>query len=100
MLRLLIYLFAILKLLGVGKWYPPAHVRDVSTGEFLELVEVVKDVCSRLDVAERQVEATRKKVYRDESKVIPAEVPLVEKEPAEESIGALRAGDEVPPGMM
>ena len=66
MLRVFAYLFAVLKLLSLGRWYPPAHVRDVSANDYAEFKDFVVELVQRIYDVEKQVEATRKKVYRDE----------------------------------
>lgn len=66
MLRLLTYLASVLKLIVIGRWTPPGHVLDVSSDAFMELVNVVKELESRVREVEKLTEATRKKVYRDE----------------------------------
>jgi len=105
MLRLGIYLIAAFKLILLGKWYPPAHVRDVSASAYWELSERVGDIQEHLMDTMRQVEATRKKVYRDETrKDEETPVPLVTpKETAEASwtgLASLGPGDQVPPGIL
>jgi len=105
MLRVFTYLVALLKLLLIGKWYPPAHVRDVSAQEFADWQNCVSALYGRLEVIERTVEATRKKVYREEVKtkegeeaVIVAPSPAAQEAPAPSTLAGLQAGDEVPPG--
>jgi hypothetical protein len=110
MLRAVTYIIALLKLLGIGRWYPPAHVRDVSQAAFLELVLAVQEMGKRLEACERQTEATRKKVYRDEEKATSeAEIKELvgEKPPTSHpepqtvgALGFLHAGDEVPEGFL
>jgi len=93
MLRLLILLVSFVKLVLVGKWYPPAHVRDVSARSFLEVVEAVKLIDARLRACERQTESTRQKVYRatDKGEAAQEDVP----QPAAPPATSYQAGDEV-----
>lgn len=105
MLRLIVLLFAVGKLLLLGKWYPPASVRDVSTGDFYELREYCEEIETRLHECERQTEATRKKVYREEVKAEDEKVPQGIVPPAEplareNAVPRLGAGDEVPAGYL
>jgi hypothetical protein len=103
MLRLITYLAVIIKLLLLGRWYPPAHVRDVSTIQYQELADLVADMESRLREAERQIEATRKKVYREEVKIRDnheAEAILTQKPEPEQRLAMLQAGDDVPDGLL
>jgi len=98
MLKLVVYLVSILKLIALGRWIQPGHVRDVSAADFNILVESVNNLAGNLDEVARQTEATRKKVYRDEVKsdgdrFIPA--PAIK----ESVLPNLQAGDEVPPGI-
>lgn len=102
MLRLLIYFASFLKLLILGKWYPPGHVRDVSAVDFEALVEAVQETQARLRTTELQVEATRKKVYRDDGKKEAEEViPVVASRPTlEQKFSSLSDGAEVPPDFL
>lgn len=106
MLKLIVYLMSVLKLLAVGKWYPPASVRDVSTHEFMDLKVAVIEFNERLGLCERQTEATRKKVYREETRTGAEEVaknviPEIKPELSmRDLIGNLQAGDQVPEGVL
>ncbi len=106
MLRVFTYLVALFKLLCIGKWYPPAHVCDVSSADFITWQNFLIDLNGRLEVIERAVEAMRKKVYRDEVKtkegegaVIVAPSPAAQEAPAPSTLAGLQAGDEVPAGI-
>lgn len=108
MLRLIVFLVAFLKLLALGKWYPPAYVRDVSVREFEELKAIIVDLAKGLNEVEHQAEATRQKVYRTDTKTIReddggGEMPPVETKTRggiTEVLASLSSGDEVPPGLM
>jgi len=106
MLRLLTYLVTFLKLLVLGKWYPPAHVKDVSAADYEDWCAAVNDMAERLVIAERAIEATQRKVYRDEkSKEGKEVIPQVTVPPAQETapagiLAALEAGDRVPDGLL
>ena len=102
MLRLITYLIAFLKLLLMGKWYPPAHVRDVSAADFVDLLENVSDLRMWLEACQRQTEATRKKVYREEAKISDEELDKLIPKPEPSPKGApggLVSGDFVPEGL-
>jgi len=106
MLRLFVYFASFLKLLMLGRWYPPAHVRDVPAQDFLDLKEAMIEFSERLGAAERQTESTRKKVYRDDGKeaavneveaVMKPKIPMPS--PAN-PLSGLEAGDQVPEGLL
>ena len=107
MLRVIVYLIAVLKLLWAGKWYPPAHVLDVSAADYAYLEECVAEFSRRLYELEKQAEATRKKVYREEAKEsdeieVNKILQKAEPQPAipEQALGGMQAGDEVPVGVL
>jgi hypothetical protein len=103
MLRLITYLIALLKLISLGRWYPPGHVRDVSAEDFGNMLEVVNELTDKITAVERQAEATRKKVYRDEVEVKGEEPVIVSKDGGKQEVSTLaglQAGDEVPPGLL
>lgn len=104
MFRLIVLFIAFLKLLVLGKWYPPAHVRDVSATEFANLADLVEQIKAHLVETSRQSEATRKKVYREEVKgngdekvELPPAAPVV---PREDPFAGLQSGDEVPTSLL
>jgi len=68
MIRLVVLLISFLKLLLYGRWYPPAHVQDVSSRQFADLCQSVGNIEARLYEVEKVAESTRKKVYRDDVK--------------------------------
>ena len=114
MLRFIVYLVSVFKLLGLGKWYPPAHVRDVSIADFRDLVEAVdahatllEGLAGQLDELARLAEATRKKIYREEVKQREAggDSPAppggaAVRQSREQALSTMKAGDEVPPGLL
>lgn len=113
MLRLITYLFAVLKLVLLGRWYPPAHVRDVSAGDFTLLTDLVQEDHRLIEQLARQAEAIRKKIYRDEvADKEQDQVKEVLKQPpapspdgrapalAPAGLANLHAGDEVPAGFL
>ena len=106
MLRFIVYLVSVLKLLALGRWYPPAHVRDVSSADFEMLKEVVLDHAERLRAAEKQVESTRMQVYRtrtikaDEEEGKALIKPAVAAKSAADLLASLQSGDEVPTGIL
>lgn len=106
MLRFIVYFASILKLLVLGRWYPPAHVRDVSSEDYRALSDFVTEIEDRLGQVERQAEATRKKVYRDEVKAEPVSGaesvgPGVQTAPTpQDFLSGLEAGDQVPDGIL
>jgi len=101
MLRFLTYFLSFLKLLWIGKWYPPAYVQDVSVAVMRELIDTVNNHDQRLRVIETALEATRKKVYRDEKKSEAEEVLVSSNhQPTPQNfLASLRDGDEVPIGI-
>ena len=68
MVVLVLWLLSILKAIALGRWYPPGYVKDVSTQDFNEIVDIVKEMNTKLTELGRQVDATQRKVYRDASK--------------------------------
>ena len=106
MLRFIVYLLSIGRLLLVGKWYPPAYVRDVSQADFSALVALVKEKSEMLELVARQTEATRKKVYREDVKAgaqeeaVSAAVFKENSPPSADALSQMVAGDEVPAGLL
>jgi len=113
MLRVFAYLFAALKLLLLGRWYPPAHVRDVSASDYAEFKDFVVELTQRVYEVEKQANATHRKVYRDSTSEGQdagiKELVGATKAPAPPNskpdntgdfLARLGAGDEVPEGFL
>lgn len=107
MIRLFAYLMSVLRLLLLGRWRSPGYVRDVSASDFNTLTEAVVDIEQRLATTERQAEATRKKVYREDVKgdgAKEAEVAINQITSAptsrQQALSQLQSGDEVPVGLL